>query len=73
VRGFQTHTYEEIKAAVDAAHALGNRIAIHSYGARGPIDAVRAGTDSLEHRSGRRDDSGTDNYKMLGYPAGSVA
>src|SRR5882724_3314066 len=38
-----------MKAAVDAAHALGKRIAIHSYGPDGARDAVRAGTDSLEH------------------------
>jgi len=49
VTGFQTFTYEEMKAAVDAAHALGKRIAIHSYGPAGARDAVRAGTDSLEH------------------------
>ena len=49
VTGFETFTYEEMKAAVDAAHALGKRIAIHSYGPDGARDAVRAGTDSLEH------------------------
>ena len=49
VTGFQTFTYEEMKAAVDAAHALGKRIAIHSYGPEGARDAVRAGADSLEH------------------------
>src|ERR1043165_9357011 len=49
VSGFETFTYEEMKAAVDAAHALGKRIAIHTYGPAGARDAVRAGTDSLEH------------------------
>ena len=49
VTGFQTYNYEEIKAAVDAAHQFGKRIAIHSYGPDGARDAVRAGTDSLEH------------------------
>jgi len=49
VTGFQTYSYEEIKAAVDAAHQLGKKIAIHSYGPAGARDAVRAGTDSLEH------------------------
>jgi imidazolonepropionase-like amidohydrolase len=49
VTGFQTFTYEEMKAAVDAAHALGKRIAIHTYGPDGARDAVRAGTDSVEH------------------------
>src|SRR5438477_10387031 len=45
----QTFTFEEMKAAVDATHALGKKIAIHSYGPDGARDAVRAGTDSLEH------------------------
>src|SRR6201982_3618791 len=47
--GFQTYGYEEIKAAVDAAHQFGKKIAVHSYGPDGARDAVRAGTDSLEH------------------------
>jgi imidazolonepropionase-like amidohydrolase len=45
----QTLSYEEIKAAVDATHALGKRIAVHSYGSSGARDAVRAGADSVEH------------------------
>src|SRR6266436_4873561 len=49
VTGFQTYNYKEIKAAVDAAHKFGKKIAIHSYGPDGARDAVRAGTDSLEH------------------------
>lgn len=49
VSGQQTFTYEEMKAAVDAAHNLGRKIAIHSYGASGARDAVRAGADSVEH------------------------
>jgi imidazolonepropionase-like amidohydrolase len=49
VTGFQTYSYEEIKAAVDTAHQFGKKIAIHSYGPDGARDAVRAGTDSLEH------------------------
>src|SRR5437588_1958326 len=51
VTGIQTFNFEEMKAAVDAAHAGGKRIAIHSYGPEGARDAVRAGTDSLEHAS----------------------
>lgn len=47
--GFETYSYDEIKAAVDAAHQFGKKIAIHSYGPDGAHDAVRAGTDSLEH------------------------
>ncbi len=45
----QTFTFEEMKAAADATHALGKKIAIHSYGPGGARDAVRAGADSLEH------------------------
>src|SRR5262245_54658705 len=47
--GFQTFTFEEMKAAVDVAHRAGKRIAIHSYGPDGARDAVRAGADSVEH------------------------
>jgi imidazolonepropionase-like amidohydrolase len=57
VTGFETFTYEEIKAGVDAAHALGKKIAIHSYGPTGARDAVRAGADSLEHAAGMDDDT----------------
>src|SRR5437879_3861826 len=49
VTGFETYNSEEIKAAVDTAHQFGKKIAIHSYGPAGARDAVRAGTDSLEH------------------------
>lgn len=45
----QTLTYDEIKAIVDAAHAAGKPVAVHSYGASGVKDAVRAGADSIEH------------------------
>ena len=49
VTGYETYTYEEMRAAVEAAHALGKRVAIHSYGPEGGRDAVRAGAESLEH------------------------
>src|SRR5437016_924119 len=49
VTGFETYTYEEMKAAVEMTHQFGKKIAIHSYGPNGARDAVRAGTDSLEH------------------------
>jgi imidazolonepropionase-like amidohydrolase len=49
VTGFETYTYEEIKAAVDMAHKFGKKIAVHSYGPDGARDAVRAGADSVEH------------------------
>jgi imidazolonepropionase-like amidohydrolase len=45
----QTVTFEEMKAIVDTAHAAGKKVAIHSYGASGVRDAVRAGADSIEH------------------------
>lgn len=49
VTGFQTYTYEEMKAAVDIARQRGKRVAIHSYGPDGARDAVRAGASSVEH------------------------
>lgn len=49
VDGTQTVIFEEMKAIVDTAHALGKKVAIHSYGASGVRDAVRAGADSIEH------------------------
>jgi imidazolonepropionase-like amidohydrolase len=45
----QTLTFEEMKSAVDAAHAKNHPVAIHSYGPSGVKDAVRAGADSVEH------------------------
>ena len=45
----QTYTYDEMRAAVEVAHNWGKKIAIHSYGGNGARDAVRAGTDSVEH------------------------
>ncbi len=55
VTGFETYTYEEMKAAVEMAHQFGKKIAIHSYGPDGARDAVRAGTDSLEHATDMED------------------
>ena len=45
----QTLTFEEMKAIVEVSHAAGHKVAIHSYGASGVKDAVRAGADSIEH------------------------
>ena len=45
----QIFTFDEIKAAADAAHALGVKLAVHSYGPGAARDAVRAGADSIEH------------------------
>jgi len=49
VDGTPTVTFDEMKAIVDTAHALGKKVAIHSYGPAGVRDAVRAGADSVEH------------------------
>jgi imidazolonepropionase-like amidohydrolase len=45
----QTIGFDALKAIVDAAHAKGRKVAIHSYGPSGAKDAVRAGADSVEH------------------------
>jgi imidazolonepropionase-like amidohydrolase len=57
VTGDQTVSYEEMKAIVDAAHAAGHKVAIHSYGPSGARDAIRAGTDTLEHATDMDDDT----------------
>jgi imidazolonepropionase-like amidohydrolase len=57
VSGHQTFTFEEMKAAVDAAHKAGKQIAIHSYGPDGARDAVRAGADSIEHATDMDDET----------------
>ena len=49
VTGNETFTFAEMKAAVDAAHRLGKKIAIHSYGAVGGRDAMLAGAETVEH------------------------
>jgi imidazolonepropionase-like amidohydrolase len=49
VTGYQTYTYEEMRAAAELAHKYGKRLAVHSYGPDGARDAVRAGADSVEH------------------------
>jgi len=60
VTGFQTYTYEEIKAAADLAHKYGKRLAVHSYGPDGARDAVRAGADSIEHATDMDDETIAD-------------
>jgi imidazolonepropionase-like amidohydrolase len=47
--GDQTLTLEELKAAVEVAHPLGHKVAVHSYGPAGAKAAVIAGVDSIEH------------------------
>src|SRR6266446_5308978 len=63
VAGFQTYNDGEIKAAVDAAHKFGKKIAVHSYGPDGARDAVGAGTDSLEHATDMDDATITEMAK----------
>lgn len=60
VDGTQTVTFDEMKAVVDAAHARGKKVAIHSYGPSGVADAVRAGADSIEHGADVDDATLTD-------------
>ncbi len=49
--GAEQMTYEEMKMAVDTAHAAGRKVAAHAHGTQGIKDAVRAGVDSIEHGS----------------------
>ena len=53
----QTVTFDEMQAIVETAHALGHKVAIHSYGPSGVRDAVRAGADSIEHGVDLDDDT----------------
>src|SRR5258708_4648246 len=57
VTGDQTFNFEELKAAVDTAHELKKRIAVHSYGPAGARDAIRAGADSIEHATDMDDET----------------
>ena len=59
----QTLTFDEMKAAVDAAHAKNHPVAIHSYGPSGVKDAVRAGADSIEHGIDLDDETIADMVK----------
>ncbi len=47
--GNQTLTYEEIKAAVDIAHAMGKKVVLHSYGPAGAKAGAMAGVDDIQH------------------------
>jgi imidazolonepropionase-like amidohydrolase len=47
--GCRAFTYEELKAAVETAHALGKKVAVHTYGPAAARDAARVGADSIEH------------------------
>jgi imidazolonepropionase-like amidohydrolase len=48
--GLEQHfTNDEMKAIVDAAHAMHLKVAAHAHGARGIEAAANAGVDSIEH------------------------
>lgn len=47
--GTRTYSFEEIKAAVDVAHAHGIPVAVHDTLGEVTADIVRAGADSVEH------------------------
>jgi imidazolonepropionase-like amidohydrolase len=49
VTGQTTYTAEEIRTAVEIAHRMGKKIAVHSYGPDGARDGIAAGADSIEH------------------------
>ena len=57
VDGTQTVSFDEMRTVVNAAHAAGKKVAIHSYGASGVHDAVLAGADSVEHGADVDDDT----------------
>ncbi len=49
--GAPQFTVEELRAAVQEAHAAGRKVAAHAHGAQGIKNAVEAGVDSIEHGS----------------------
>lgn len=49
--GAQQYDLAEMTAIVNEAHMLGLRVAAHAHGASGIKDAIRAGTDTIEHAS----------------------
>jgi imidazolonepropionase-like amidohydrolase len=53
----QLMTNEEIKAAIDAAHSLGLKVAGHVHGKAAIDNSVRLGIDSIEHGTYADDES----------------
>lgn len=51
-------TREELKAAVETAHAMGLRVAAHAHGIDGIRRAVEAGVDTIEHGTHLHEDLG---------------
>ncbi len=48
---------DELRAAVDTAHALGRRVAAHAHGIAGIRRAVEAGVDTIEHGTRLHEDA----------------
>jgi imidazolonepropionase-like amidohydrolase len=44
----QYYSLEEIRAAVDVAHAFGIKVAVHAHGGSGMRAAIEAGADTIE-------------------------
>ena len=51
-------TREELKAAVETAHAMGLRVAAHAHGIEGIARAVEAGVNTIEHGTHLHEDPG---------------
>jgi len=49
--GAPEYSFDEVKALIDEAHALGRTVAAHAHAAQGIKNAIRAGVDSIEHAS----------------------
>jgi imidazolonepropionase-like amidohydrolase len=49
--GGEQYSLAEMQALVEEAHRLGLRVAAHAHGTEGIKDALRAGTDTIEHAS----------------------
>lgn len=64
VTGFQTYSYEEMKAAADVAHKAGKRLAVHSYGPDGARAAIKAGANTIEHATDLPDSSLADMARL---------
>lgn len=51
VPGAPEMSFDEIRAVVDVAHAVGKRVAAHAHGAESIRMAIAAGADTIEHAS----------------------
>lgn len=66
-RGVLNMTMEELSAIVDEAHSLGKRVATHAWTPQSQKNAIRAGTDTLEHCV-QTDDEAIEMMKAAGIP-----